>query len=62
MNPDFEVKHLGNYDPEELEQLLRGVQSAFRQAKEWGRDDDANVLDIWCYRIRDAIKEAKENL
>ncbi len=58
--PDFEIRNLIEYQPEDLELLLRATQSSYRQAKEWQRDDDASKLDIWCYRIRDAIKEAKK--
>lgn len=61
-DPDFEIRHLSAYDTDDLELLQKAVDQAYRKAKEFGNDADAQAYDVWGYRIRDAIKESKENL
>ena len=51
----FAILKLSDYSKEDLQILLGAAQLAYRNAKLMDQDID-NTLDIWCYRIRDAIK------
>lgn len=61
MEKDFEVRNLSEYDIKDLEILLGLVRYAITGSKLSGHTDDLQYYDIWAYRIKDAISQAKKN-
>jgi hypothetical protein len=58
--PDFEVRHLAEYSADDLNKLLFAVSYAFEMSKKSDDKKTALSLDVWSYRLREAIKEAAE--
>ncbi len=71
--PDFSVKNLADYEEMDLNDLLMAVNECKNTMAERHEKykysqpniassfmDIKNSLDIWAYRIKDAIKEAKK--
>lgn len=54
---DFSVRNLSEYPVEELEMLYEAMVDRSLIATR----EEEQLADIWLYRIRDAIKEAKKN-
>lgn len=60
--PDFSVKNLSEYSVSDLEILWIAVKAAKIEFNENPKEKDTcNVLDIWGYRIKDALKASKQN-
>jgi len=59
--PDFEVRNLSEYSVEDLQMLLELVMYAQMATKTNGRIEHAQKYDIWAYRIKDALSQAKKN-
>lgn len=57
--PDFEVRKLSEYNQEDLSILFRCVDFS-RKALYPTNEKEYGVCDVWMYRLRDAIKEAKK--
>ena len=56
--PDFEIRNLGNYSADDLLALLNAVSMGHVLARRSGDHRSKEILDVWCYRIRDAYKNA----
>lgn len=59
--PDFEVRNLSEYSVEDLETLYNLVLYGYMYAKIDKKNGLAQKYDIWCYRIKDALSQAKKN-
>lgn len=53
LEPDFKVKNLADYSVEDLDVLFSAVIIAGMYAS----SDKKVTLDVWQYRIKDAMKE-----
>jgi len=60
---DFDIRILSDYSSSDLEILMDALAYTSFHVKHWTPESpvrkDAGRIDIWCYRLRDAIKEAK---
>lgn len=57
--PDFEVRNLADYSVKDLQYL----KIACEQTKSMilrTESDAIQSIDIWCYRIKDALSQAKK--
>lgn len=59
LEPDFKVRKLSEYSVEDLETLYGAILIA--KSDDTGMTKDIKKsLDVWTYRVMDAIKEARE--
>lgn len=56
--PDFDVRRMDDYTPEDLDVLFTAVLLAHSNQLLTTRERDA--LGIWSYRVGDALKEARK--
>lgn len=62
---DFEVRNLADYSAVDLEILYGAITTTIYTAKKHLPDDPETpaiiqCMDIWCYRIKDALSQAKK--
>lgn len=62
MNPDFEVRNLAEYSAKDLDDLWFAVMAAKVDMHNDLKlsDEKKKALDVWCYRIKDALIQARK--